>query len=57
MPYSLKIGVKIGLYCVKYVGVVVCTGVLIKVSYVGKIWLIVFLRVRAHVCVYVIEII
>lgn len=30
--YSLKFWVKFGLYCVKYVGVVVCTGVLIKVS-------------------------
>lgn len=30
--YFLKFGVKFGLYCVKYVGVVVCTGVLIKVS-------------------------
>lgn len=32
MSYSLKFGVKIGLYCVKYAGVVVCTGVVIKVS-------------------------
>lgn len=51
MLYSLKFGVKMGLCCVKYVGVVVCTGVLIKVSYV-----VIFLYTRAgmymcmHVC-------
>lgn len=56
MPYSLKFGVKIGLYCVKYVGVVVCTGVVIKVSYVA-----IFLYTCVHacrcVCVYVIVVI
>lgn len=47
MLYSLKFGVKFGLCCIKYVGVVVCTGVLIKVSYVA---IFLYTRVGVYMC-------